>query len=71
MPLDTFLKGNGNLPENKGECRASDLQHQRAPELAHLPEGYGPGINVLECKIILGLGHYPQLADGLVLCNLD
>jgi len=40
MLLDTFVKGNGNLPENKGKCRVSDLQHQRAPpELTHLPEG--------------------------------
>jgi len=72
MPLNTFVEGNGNLPENKGECRVSDLQHQHAPpELTHLPEDYGLGINVLECKIILGLDHYPQLVDGLVLCNLD
>ena len=28
-----------------------------------------PGVDVLECKIILGLDCYPQLADGLVFCN--
>jgi hypothetical protein len=26
MLLDTFVDGNGNLPENKGECRVSDLR---------------------------------------------
>jgi hypothetical protein len=59
------------------ESAEYDLQHQHAPlyvpdsELTHLPEGYGPGVNVLKCKIILGLDHYPQLTDGLVLCNPD
>jgi len=58
MLLNTFIKGNGNLPENNGECRVSDLQHQHAPpELTHLPKGYGPGIDMLECKIILSLDH--------------
>ena len=51
MLLDTFVKGNGNLPENKGEYRESDLQHQcTPPELAHLPEGYGPSVDVLELE---------------------
>jgi hypothetical protein len=72
MLLNTFIKGNGNLAENKGEWRVSDLQHQCAPpELAHLPEGYEPGVNVLECKIILGLDSYHQFANSLVLCNPD
>jgi hypothetical protein len=43
MLLDTFVEGNGNLAENKGECRVSDLQHQCAPpEFTHLQEGYRP-----------------------------
>jgi len=72
MLLDTFVEGNGNLAEHKGECRVSDLQHQHTPpELTHLPEGYAPGFNMLECKIILGLDRYPQLANSLVLCNPD
>ena len=48
MLLETFVDGNGNLPE-----------------------GYGPGVDVLECKMILGFDSYPQVADHLVLCNPD
>jgi hypothetical protein len=48
MVLETFVDGNGNLPE-----------------------GYGPGVDMLECKMILGFDSYPQVADRLVLCNPD
>ena len=67
--MDTFQRISGSAEYHIFSINAHHQWHQSC--LAHLPEGYGPGVDVLECMIILGLDRYPELADGLVLCNPD